>query len=160
MTSAPRTCSARSVSRSLQPRPLSRVIGPPLLVLSGLGFPMSQLAIRRLGRSGAIIVEGVTTALAARDTYLVVSGVPDRLRLVPAGLLYAELAMAAVASVLGLRVLIDHETLQAAPRPAGVQELLRRVALGTLFGLHTWRFAIYLGAHRGMRQTPEQASAD
>jgi len=124
---------------------MPRAIGLPLLALSGLGFPLSQFAIARLGRQGALLVAGITTALLARDAYVAASGTPARLAPVPKALLYAELAVAACASALGLRALRDQGISEATSRTPGAGEMLRRAALGTLFGLHTWRFAIYLG---------------
>ena len=129
---------------------MPRAIGLPLLVLSGLGFPLSQVAMARLGRPGALLVAGITTALLARDAYLVASGTPARLALVPKALLYVELAAATCASALGLRALRDHGMREATSRTPGSEEVLRRAALGTLFGLQTWRFAIYLGLARGV----------
>ena len=90
------TPDARVVSLR-NPRPMPRAVGLPLLVLSGLGFPLSQLAIGKLGRHGALLVEGITTALLIKDTYLVASGAPARLEPVPRALLYAELGVAACA---------------------------------------------------------------
>ena len=128
---------------------MRRALGLPLFALSGLGFPLSQLAIASLGRRGALLVEAVTSALLARDAYLLASGTPARLAPVPKALLYAELAVAAWASALGLRALRSSGASEAASRTPGAGEVLRRIALGTLFGLHTWRLAIYLGLARG-----------
>ena len=94
---------------------MPRAVGLPLLVLSGMGFPLSQLAIGKLGRHGALLVEGITTALLIRDTYLVASGAPARLEPVSRALLYAELGVAACASALGLRALSD----RGSPRRRG-----------------------------------------
>jgi len=122
----------------------------PVLVLSGLGFPLSQVAISRQGRRGAVLVEGISTALLARDAYLVSSGTLGRLRPVPAVLLSLEFGAALCASVLGLRTLTSQGIDEATRRRPGKVEFLRRAALGTLFGLHSSRFAIYLGADRGL----------
>jgi hypothetical protein len=129
---------------------MPRAVGLPLLVLSGLGFPLSQLAIGKLGRHGALLVEGITTALLIRDTYLVANGAPARLEPVPRALLYAELGVAACASALGLCALSDRGLSEATRRTPDAGEILRRAVLGTLFGLHTWRFTIYLGLARGL----------
>jgi hypothetical protein len=127
-----------------------RPLGLTVIVLSSLGFPLSQLAIGKLGRRGAVLVEGVTTALLVRDAYLVAAGNPARLEPLPTALLYAELAVAACGSALGLRALTDHGLREATSPTPGAGEVLRRAALGTLFGLHTWRYAIYLGLHRDL----------
>lgn len=136
---------ARRVDRSAVSTSRTRPAGLPFLVISGLGFPLSQMAIRRLGRSGAAVVVGVTTALLFRDAYLVSSGAPRGLRPVPAALLYLELGTALMASVLGLLALTSRGLAETTVQAPGVLEVARRVALGTLFGLHTWRFAIYVG---------------
>jgi hypothetical protein len=59
----------------------------------------------------------------------------------------------AVAALTGLHPMLDEQA-----RKAGVGarlsplEALRRAALGTLFGLHTLRFRIYLSPDHGLRQ--------
>ncbi len=137
-----------SVSRSSIPRPLPRPVGLPILVVSGLGFPLCQVAIAKLGQRGALLVEGITSALLVRDAYLVASGAPSRLRPIPGALPYVELAVAACASVLGLRAFTDRGLTEATSRSPSAGEVLRRAALGTLFGVHTGRFAVYLGLGR------------
>ena len=117
------TPDARAVSRSRNPRPMPRAVGLPLLVLSGLGFPLSQLAIGKLGRHGALLVEGITTALLIKDTYLVANGAPARLEPVPRALLYAELGVAACASALGLRALSDRGMAEATRRTPDAGEI-------------------------------------
>jgi hypothetical protein len=139
------------VSRS-NPRSLPRALGLPLLALSGLGFPLSQFAVGEFGRRGALVVVSVTTALLLRDAYLVASGVPARLEPVPKALLHAELAVATIGSLLGLRALTDRGIAEATGRTSDAGEILRRAALGTLFGLHTWRFAIFLRLDRGLSE--------
>ncbi len=128
-------------------------IGRAVLVVSGMGFPLSQLAIRRFGRRGAILVEAVSVGLMARDAALLAMGASHRLRRGPARLLWLETAAAAAAALTGLGLMLDEEARQAAvaARPAPL-EALRRAALGTLFGLHTLRFRIYLSPDHGLRQ--------
>jgi hypothetical protein len=138
---------------------MPRALGRLLLVISGLGFPLSQIVIRRSGRRGAFLVEGVTTALLIRDAYLVASGTPARLAPGPRALLYAELAVAACASAVGLRALTDQGISEITSRTPDEVELLRRAVLGTLFGLHTWRFAIYLGLDRGLGKRRSRSRA-
>ena len=122
--------------------------------LSGLGFPMTQLAVRRLGRPGAAVVEAVSVGLLARDAAMIAGGAPGRLRRGPAALLWLEAGAAAASSVLCLRLVADAGARReaVAARPTGL-EVLRRFALGALFGLHTLRFRIYLRPDRGLRQS-------
>jgi hypothetical protein len=129
----------------------TRLVGQGVLVLSGLGFPLTQWTIQRLGRRGAITTEVVGTGLLARDLLMIGSGVPSRLRTGPATLLYLEATSAAAAVALGANV-TQVARANAADRPApSARELLRRGAVGTLFGLHTLRFWIYLSPDQGRR---------
>lgn len=129
--------------------------GRAVLIASGLGFPLTQVAISRFGRSGAVLTEAVAAGLLARDAALIAKGTPERLRTGPARLLYAETAAAAAAAVLCLPVLAarDPRARAAAARP-GVLEAFRRFFVGTLFGMHTMRFRVYLSADRGLRAAP------
>ena len=70
-----------------------------MLVLSGLGFPLTQAVIARFGRRGAIVAEGVAVDLLVRDAALVRMGLPARLQLLPSRLLWLELGAAALASL-------------------------------------------------------------
>ena len=117
----------------------------PLLILTGLGFPLSQLAIRVMGRRGAAIVEAVAGALLVWDIQLLSAGTAGRSRTVPAALLYVEAGAACVAVVLGLRSLTSQGVRQATARKPGALEVARRAAFGTLFGLQSWRLAIRRG---------------
>ena len=79
------------------------------------------------------------------------SGVPSRLRTGPATMLYLEATSAAAAVALGANV-TQVARASAPDRPApSARELLRRGAVGTLFGLHTLRFWIYLSPDQGRR---------
>ncbi len=118
-----------------------------LLVVSGLGFPLSQVAIAVLGRRGAAFVEAVVAAFLVTDARLVSDGTARRPSM-PGVLLCLELAAACLAGILGLRSLTSHGLREATARRPGALELVRRVAIGALFGLHTWRLAISLGAER------------
>jgi hypothetical protein len=126
------------------------ILGMLILVLSGLGFPLTQCVIARLGWRGAVLAEGVSAGLLVRDVALVRLGAPHRLRPAPAALLWCELAAAAVASVAGLGPVISPRRAPARS-PAGVIEAIRQGAVGVLFGLHTYRFWIYLQPDRGLR---------
>ncbi len=134
---------------------MNGALGRLVLAVSGLGFPMTQLAFRRLGRRGAMLTESVCLGLLIRDTALVAAGAPARLRSGPAALLRFEVAVAGVAAILGLRPILDRRALDAAlaERPRGF-EALRRASVGLLFGLHTLRFRIYLSPDRGRRPEP------
>ena len=131
---------------------MSPRLGQLLLGLSSAGFPLTQLAIRRLGRPGAIITEGVFVGLAVRDAALVATGAPGRLRRRPAFLLWLELVAAVTAAVMGARVASDPaaSARAAAPKPDRM-EAARRATVGLLFGLHTIRFRIYLRPDHGLR---------
>lgn len=121
-----------------------------MLLLSGMGFPLTQALIARGGRRGAVVAEGVAVGLLVRDAALVRSGLPARLQPLPRRLLWLELGAAALATLAGLAA-IARPTQGVEPTAAGALEALRRFAVGLLFGLHTYRFRIYLGRDRGIR---------
>ncbi len=136
---------------------MSGGFGRGVLAVSGMGFPLTQLAIGRLGRRGAAIVEVVCGGLLARDAAMLATGAPSRLRRGPAVLLWLETAVGVVAVVAGLRPLLDGaargRVKEARPdAPEGV----RRAAIGLLFGLHTLRFRIYLQPTHGLRPMASQ----
>lgn len=116
-----------------------------VLCLSAVGFPLTQLVIRRWGRTGAVVSEAACTALMVRDAAMVASGAPRRLRRTPATLLWLELGAAVAATAAGLPLAMGR-------KPPFSVELVRRAAVGTLFGLHTFRFGIYLRPDQGRRQ--------
>jgi hypothetical protein len=128
-------------------------VGESVLILSAAGYPLTQLAIRRLGRRGAVVTEMACAGLALRDAAMIAAGVPARLRRGPAILLWLELGAAVAAAGLGLQLAVDAD---ASARPAsqpGPAEIGRRVAVGVLFGLHTVRFWIYLRPDQGRNQS-------
>jgi hypothetical protein len=131
---------------------MKRPVGFVILGLSACGYPVTEIVLRRCGMPGAIAVETACVGLSIRDAVLVANGVGKRLRRVPAALLYLELAVGIAASLAGLPSLRQ----QAAgdqpgmERPTGI-ERVRRLAVATLFGLHTIRFAIYLRPDQGRR---------
>ena len=127
-------------------------LGKIVLGLSAAGYPLTELAIRRLGRRGAVITEVACCGLAVRDAAMVAAGVPTRLRRGPAALLWMELAAALAASGLGLRSALDDESCTRARVDADPTEMARRVAVGALFALHTVRFRIYLRPDQGRRR--------
>ena len=128
-------------------------LGKVVLGLSAAGFPLTQLAIRRFGRGGAIVTEGVCVGLAIRDATMIVAGTPSRLRTVPAVLLWLELVAAVAAASLGLPVAVDRQAVvRAGDSRQGQVEAARRTAVGALFALHTARFWIYLQPDRGLKR--------
>jgi hypothetical protein len=128
-----------------------RIVGRAVLVVSALGFPLTQAVIRRFGRRGAIVTEMVCSGLLARDVLVIASGAPGRLRAGPATLLWLEAASAASAVALGAGVTrVARANMTGSPAPDR-RELLRRGAVGSLFGLHTVRFRIYLSPGQGRR---------
>jgi hypothetical protein len=132
---------------------MSHRTGRAVLALSAMGFPLTQLAIRRFGFRGALVVEAACGGLLIRDAAMLAAGVPHRLRRGPAVLLWLEATVGAAAVLTGLRPLLDAAAREraVAPRPDRF-EAVRRAAVGALFGLHTIRFRIYLQPDRGLRQ--------
>jgi hypothetical protein len=133
--------------------PMGRLLGSVILGLGSAGFPLTQLAIARLGRRGAVLAVGVTGGLFVRDAALIATGTPGRLQPAPAALLWAETAVAAAATGAGFLLLRDPGVAAARQRGWSVSrmELFRRFAVGTLFGLHTMRMRIYLAPGSGRR---------
>ncbi len=131
---------------------MKRAVGITVLGLSACGYPLTQLAVRRWGLRGAALAEAVCAGLAIRDASLVASGVPGRLRAVPAALLHLELAAAVAASLAGMHPLVEvHRAGRAPAVRAGTADRVRRAAVATLFTLHTIRFGIYLRPGQGRR---------
>ena len=129
---------------------MKRAIGAVVLVLSACGYPLTQVVARRWGVRGAAAVECVCAGLAIRDASMVANGVPGRLRRVPAALLRLELTAGIVASLAGLGPLLCARSADRAAAP-GAAGNLRRVAVATLFAVHTIRFGIYLRPDQGRR---------
>ena len=123
-----------------------------ILLLSAAGYPMCQFAIRRYGRTGAIVVQLVCTILLVRDIFLVGNGTPGILRRLPAALLYLECLIAALAALSNSRIIFDQVlVLRATGHAATNLERLRRAGISGLFVLHTVRFWIYLQPDQGRR---------
>lgn len=121
-----------------------------ILGASALGYPLTEVVIRRCGRGGALFVEGVCIGLAVRDAAMIANGVPHRLRAVPALLLYLEFGSAALAALVTAPGARAHRGFQCQAPDCGI----RRVSTAALFGLHTIRFAIYLMPDQGRRSLP------
>ena len=94
-------------------------LGKIVLGLSAAGYPLTDFAIRLLGRRGAVITEVACCGLAVRDAAMVVAGVPNRLRPGPAALLWMEFTAALAASGLGLQSAIDDESCKRARADPG-----------------------------------------
>jgi hypothetical protein len=133
-------------------RPRPSALGLAILVLSGFGFPLTQAVTAAFGRRGAVASEAVAAGLLVRDVALLSLGAPRRLRRWPALLLWLETAAAAAATVAGLGTVARPG--EARSRDPGVLEVVRRGAVGVLFGLHTYRFWIYLQPDRGLQPDP------
>jgi len=78
---------------------VNRGVGGIILVANGLGFPLTQVAIARLGRPGVVAVQALTAGLLVRDVALVATGTVGRLERGPAALLLAETIAASIATV-------------------------------------------------------------
>jgi hypothetical protein len=141
---------------------MNAILGSTIMGLSAAGFPLTQLVIGRFGRAGACASVAVAGGLLARDLALVATGTPGRLEPGPARLLWAETAAAAVATGAGLALLRDREVAAARAKGWNVPpaELLRRIAMGMLFGLHTMRFRIYQSAGSGLRRPRQLIGVD
>lgn len=132
-------------------------VGKAVLGLSGAGYAITQLAIRRFGRRGAAVVEVACVGLLARDVVMIARGAPKALRAGPAALLWLECAAATVAAGTNIRMIAEPNPADtAASRPCIPAEAVRRLAIATLFGLHTARFWIYLQPGQG-RRLPDAA---
>jgi hypothetical protein len=131
---------------------MKRATGSVVLGLSACGYPLTQLAIRRWGVRGAAVAECACAGLAIRDASMMASGVPGRLRPLPAWLLRLELAVGVVASLAGVHPLLSA---RSADQPAAARtcaaETARRASVATLFAVHTIRFGIYLRPDQGRR---------
>ena len=156
-----RSCDGDTDTTASAARP-ARASGRVVLVVSGLGYPLTQLVIRRFGKPGAVVVQTVCGGLLLRDAAMIAAGVPGRLRGGPAALLWLETAAGVAAVFTGLRLVVD----AGARRRAAGQgdpdrfEIARRAAIGTLFGVHTLRFRIYLQPGSGLKHVePEGESS-
>ncbi len=131
---------------------MSHRIGQIVLVVSGMGFPLTQGVLRRGGRGDALLVEVIVAGLLTRDVAMIAVGAPGRLRRGPAMMLWLEASVAAIATVMGIRLVFDPAArVHAAETRPTRFEGLRRAAVGTLFGLRTMRFRIDMAPDRGRR---------
>ena len=129
-----------------------------LLGAAAVGIVAAPLVSRRYGRRGGLGVLGGVGALLARDTQMVLTGTPARLKVLPRALLYAELGSAAVATCLGLAAWLRPVGRVRAPSgtssPTGSSTLndVASSMAALTFLLHTLRQAIYLTPGQGRRE--------
>jgi len=148
--------SQQATSGDVMPRPIAKLV----LGLSAGGYPLTQTLIRRSGVRGARVVEAVCVGLVLRDAAMIAGGAPQRLRPVPARLLWLEFSAGVIASATGLRLLRRAGAIEAAASSPNRLEVVRRAAVTALFGLHTIRFWIFLQPDRGRRSQAEDAPVD
>jgi hypothetical protein len=118
---------------------MRRLLGLAVTVVLGAGLPISQLAIGRLRWPGAAAVAAVSGAILAADLANLAAGrSTGSMRRV----VRLEAAAAGAATVTGVLLLLDPEVLEARDEGwrVGRSEMLRRVALGLLFGVLSARF--------------------
>jgi hypothetical protein len=133
-----------------------------LLGAALLGAVAAPLAPRRYGRSGGLGVLGGVSVLAVRDTSLVLTGTPARLKVLPRALLYVELVSAATATCLGLAAWLREDAHVGAEgvtsQPAANSTLAAAASsiAALTFILHSFRQAIYLGPGQGRREAATQ----
>ena len=120
-----------------------------MLGLSAAGFPLTQLAIRRFGRRGAIVTEGACAGLAVRDAAMIAAGTPAHLRRGPAFLLWLELAAAVAAAGLGVGLATGD---RAVSQAAGWRPVLARE------GASRRRWRALRPAHRAVLDLPATRS--
>jgi hypothetical protein len=103
-------------------------------IVVGAGLPISQLAVRRLGWPGAAAVTAVSAVILATDLAKLAGDHSEgSLRRV----LRLEAAAAGIATVTGALLLLDPAVREARDEGwrVGRPEMLRRIALGMLFGV-------------------------
>lgn len=125
---------------------MNRALGGAIAVVSGSGFPLTQFAIARLGRPGAAIVTVVTAGILAVDIASIATHGAAGERRGARTLLYAETALAAVATAANLALVTESGLARARTKgwQVGWVELVRRISLGALFGIRATRFRSYL----------------
>ena len=118
--------------------------GYALLLAAGTGTVLAAKAPHRWGRRGGALVITGLSVLLTRDTIMIASGLPGRLRPLPRSLLALEALAAAAAVAAGVR-----PWLQLQPRPLGVADRTATALTTTTFAIHTLRQAIYLSPGQG-----------
>jgi hypothetical protein len=125
---------------------MHQALGAAIAIASGSGFPLTQLAIARFGRPGGAVVGVVTAGILAMDIATLVTRDADAEDMGQTALLYAETAVAALATAASLTLLTEQGLAAASTRGwrVGRTEILRRMALGAMFGMRSARFRQYL----------------
>ena len=125
----------------------------PVVVAAGAGFPISQLAIRRFGRPGAAGVLALSAGILATDIANLTTGRSQgSLRRI----IRLEAAAAGAATVTGALLLLDPVVKEAVDEGwrVGRPELVRRIALGLLFGLLSARLRFQAAEADGTASGP------
>ncbi len=113
---------------------MRRQIDLAVTIVVGAGLPISQLAIKRLRWPGAAVVTAVTAGILVADlANLATNSSTGTIR----RLVRLEAATAGAATVAGARLLLDPGVESALAEGWQVRrsEMLRRLALGLLFGI-------------------------
>ncbi len=129
---------------------MRRQIDLAVTVVVGAGLPISQLAIKRLRWPGAAAVTAVSTAILVADlANLATNRSTGTIR----RLVRLEAATAGAATIAGARLLLDPGVESALAEGWQIRrsEMLRRLALGLLFGILSARV-------RSQRETAGQAA--
>lgn len=129
---------------------MNRGVGMLIAVVSGSGFPLSQLAIARFGRPGALVVGAVSAGILVADVARIAGDRPAQRDVSQDRLLLAETAVAAVATIANLALVREGGVAAAQQRgwDVGPAELVRRITLGAMFGLHATQFRTFLKVSR------------
>jgi hypothetical protein len=125
---------------------MRQVVGAVIAVVSGSGFPITQYAIARLGRPGAAVAGAVTVGILAVDIATIATSDTAAEGKGASALLYAETALAALATVASLALVTGQGLAAAKDRgwQVGWVELVRRISLGAMFGIRSARYRSYL----------------
>ena len=136
-----------------------------LLGAAAAGALGAPAAPRRFGRPGRLAVIAGVTLLAVRDGAMALGGAPGRLKPVPRGLLYLELACAVSAALLGTAAGLrtSEPAAQSADRPrrgcAASLEPAASTASALTFAVHAVRQAIYVTPGQGLVKQESRSEA-
>ena len=120
---------------------MRRLLELAVTLAIGAGLPLTQFAIRRMGRPAAAGSAVVTVGLLAANLADLAARRSDGpLRRI----VRVETLVAAVAAVTGAILLLDPDVTEARDEGwrIGRAEMLRRLSLGLLFGLRSARFRL------------------
>jgi len=124
-----------------------RPSGYSLLLAAGTGTVMAAKAPHRWGRPGGALAIAGLSVLLTRDTLMITSGLPGRLRAVPRSLLVLEAVGATAAITAGARPWLQPHQ----PQPLSIADRTATALTTTTFAIHTLREAIYLSPGQGRR---------